>query len=411
MISQIKDSSQTIPQLDEDLEILPFNQVEYLLQHKTLNYQININTQTYDLLKLIDGKKTIGAIQNEYKTTYNIDVSNDFIHTLLYDKLAKYGVVKQNTFQVEKRKKASYLRLSFIFLPSNWVKKITPYLSFLFYKPLFYCLLVTMTAFIATMISLNYTIITNNSSNLLSLNLILYIIAFHFGSIFHELGHATACSKFGARHGGIGFGFYIFFPVLFADVSDAWRLTEKERIIVNLGGLYFEMIIASILLIIYLINGALPYLVIPCVLMLHTIYNLNPLIKYDGYWVLSDATKTPNLHQTAFERLKGVFQKIFLKKGNYNFKKKDLFLVSYAFLSMSFIIFFLMVVIIMNPDSVLKLPLNIYEYLKSTNDIRLGTLSQFFLPCLFWYLLIKLFINMIKKFKVGRIKRFIKFSE
>ncbi|HBH22661.1 MAG TPA: hypothetical protein DDY13_04480 [Cytophagales bacterium] len=395
MISQAKE--QSVPHLDENLEILPFNQVEYLVQHKTLNYQVNINSETYQLLKLIDGKKSISLIKDEYKSKHDIDISMDFIHSLLYNKLARFGIIKQNDFEVEKRKKASYLRLSFIFLPSHWVKKITPLLAFLFNKTLFFTLLFVMTAFITTMIASNYSVISSNSSNLLSLNLLLYIITFHFGSIFHELGHATACSKFGAKLGGIGFGFYIFFPVLFADVSDAWRLPKSQRIIVNLGGLYFEMIIATILLIIYLFNHQTPYLVIPCVLMIHTLYNLNPLIKYDGYWVLSDATDTPNLHEKSFTRLKSLLKRFFLKVKGYKFEKKDLFLVTYGFMSVSFIFFFLAMALIIDPDSVIKLPINLFNYINDNSNITLQGLGQFFLPAIFWILVVKMVIQGIIK--------------
>jgi putative peptide zinc metalloprotease protein len=247
------------------------------------------------------------------------------------------------------------------------------------------------------MIASNYSVISSNSSNLLSLNLLLYIITFHFGSIFHELGHATACSKFGAKLGGIGFGFYIFFPVLFADVSDAWRLPKSQRIIVNLGGLYFEMIIATILLIIYLFNHQTPYLVIPCVLMIHTLYNLNPLIKYDGYWVLSDATDTPNLHEKSFTRLKSLLKRFFLKVKGYKFEKKDLFLVTYGFMSVSFIFFFLAMALIIDPDSVIKLPINLFNYINDNSNITLQGLGQFFLPAIFWILVVKMVIQGIIK--------------
>ena len=55
-------------------------------------------------------------------------------------------------------------------------------------------------------------------------------------SLFHELGHASACKHFGIRHGGIGFGLYLNFPVLYTDVTEVWRLRRADRCIVNLGG-------------------------------------------------------------------------------------------------------------------------------------------------------------------------------
>ena len=65
-----------------------------------------------------------------------------------------------------------------------------------------------------------------------------FVIKF-FSTTLHEIGHATATSFFGASHGGIGGGFYLFSPVYFADVTDIWRLKKWQRIVVNVAGVYF----------------------------------------------------------------------------------------------------------------------------------------------------------------------------
>ena len=52
-------------------------------------------------------------------------------------------------------------------------------------------------------------------------------------SLFHELGHASACKHFGIRHGGIGFGLSLNFPVLYTDVTEVWRLRRADRCIVT----------------------------------------------------------------------------------------------------------------------------------------------------------------------------------
>jgi len=389
-----------IPELDENLEIFPFNKDEYLIQHTKLNYQVNINEQTHQLIKLIDGKKTINDIKYAYQNSSGKVLPPKFIHSILYNNLAKYGIIKQDAFKVETRKRASYLKLSFIFLKKEYVNYFTRYLTFLFNKRLFYPFLFLMSFFITVMIVANYTVILENSANIFSLNLFIYLIAFEFGSMFHELGHAAACRKFGANHGGIGFGFYLFLPVLFADVSDVWKLKPKERIIVNLGGIYFEMIIATILLILYFFNHKIAFLVIPCLLMLNTLYNLNPLIKFDGYWVLSDATNTPNLHKRAIGKLKE-FIRFVVKKENYTFKLKDYFLIIYSVISYSFIFVLLGTILIADPDSVIKLPINLLNYIINVEHFHINDVGKFILPLIFWYLLLKLFISFLKK-KIGK---------
>ena len=50
-------------------------------------------------------------------------------------------------------------------------------------------------------------------------------------SFFHELGHASACKYFGVRHGGVGFGLYLNFPVLYTDVTEVWRQRDRKSVV------------------------------------------------------------------------------------------------------------------------------------------------------------------------------------
>jgi putative peptide zinc metalloprotease protein len=116
------------------------------------------------------------------------------------------------------------------------------------------------------------------------------------GVVVHELGHLTACSRFGARHGGIGLGVYWCMPVLYAEVSGAWMLPRLQRAIVDAGGVYFQCAYLIGLGAAYLASGAAPFVEAMAwthFLMLHT---LNPVLKYDGYWLLTDLAGMPNLH-------------------------------------------------------------------------------------------------------------------
>ncbi|HEY6390346.1 MAG TPA: hypothetical protein VIX89_03645 [Bryobacteraceae bacterium] len=113
--------------------------------------------------------------------------------------------------------------------------------------------------------------------------------------LFHELGHAAACSRFGSRVGGIGFGLYMIWPVLYADVSDSWLLPRRQRAIVDLSGIYFHLLVssASVALAAVTHNGA--FVVISKSIILATIINLNPFLRFDGYWLLTDVTGIPNI--------------------------------------------------------------------------------------------------------------------
>lgn len=122
-------------------------------------------------------------------------------------------------------------------------------------------------------------------------------------SFFHELGHASACKYFGVRHGGIGFGLYLNFPVLYTDVTEVWRLTRTQRCVVNIAGVYFQSYLLIALLLAFLVtkNDILRYLIL--IMNLGFVVTLNPFFKFDGYWIASDLLGVPNLRQRSLELL------------------------------------------------------------------------------------------------------------
>lgn len=134
----------------------------------------------------------------------------------------------------------------------------------------------------------------------LIIGLLLFMLA---SSLFHELGHASACKYFKIRHGGIGFGLYLNIPVLYTDVTEVWRLNRNKRCIVNIAGVYFQIYILFTLLILYLSTGydLVRYMIL--IINLGFIMTLNPFFKFDGYWIASDLLGIPNLRKRSKELL------------------------------------------------------------------------------------------------------------
>ena len=124
-------------------------------------------------------------------------------------------------------------------------------------------------------------------------------------SFFHELGHASACKYFGVRHGGVGFGLYLTFPVLYTDVTEIWKLNRRQRCVVNLAGVYFQSYGLILLLVAFFVTGddILRYLIL--IMNLGFLMTLNPFFKFDGYWIASDLLGVPNVAAT-FHRAVGL---------------------------------------------------------------------------------------------------------
>ena len=120
---------------------------------------------------------------------------------------------------------------------------------------------------------------------------------FFASMMVHELGHASACSRYGARPSEIGFGLYLFYPALYSNVSSAWELKRWQRVIVDVAGAYFQLIVAAGYALAYLATGWEPLCLAVVMILGSCLFSLNPILKFDGYWLVADALGVTNLGQ------------------------------------------------------------------------------------------------------------------
>lgn len=130
-------------------------------------------------------------------------------------------------------------------------------------------------------------------------------IALGAAKVLHELAHALACRRFGGECHEIGLALLIFSPCLYCDVSDSWLLPSKwKRIAIAAAGVYVELTISAIALLLWWRTepGWLNQVLL-CVFLVTNVsavmFNLNPLLRLDGYYILSDWLEIPNLRQKA----------------------------------------------------------------------------------------------------------------
>jgi multidrug resistance efflux pump len=124
--------------------------------------------------------------------------------------------------------------------------------------------------------------------------------------VAHEFAHGLTCKYFGGSVREIGFLLIFFQPAFYCNVSDAWLFPKKSRRLwVTFAGAYFEIFLWALAMLVWrltdphtLINYVA--LVVVATSAVKTIFNLNPLIKLDGYYLLSDFLEVPNLRQRAF---------------------------------------------------------------------------------------------------------------
>lgn len=372
-----------VPLLSKEISFHPINKNEYFIHQTVYDHRIKISSELYHFIQLINGQKDLESIVDEYNLKYNSKITFKFAYEFLYNKLAIYGIIISDGISIKPNQKPNYIKLSFIVISEKTVSKFTKHLHFLF-APRILKVITVVALLLLTFCFYHYNYQIFYTSMPKSQWLFFFVLSF-IDVTFHEFGHASAAHHYGAKHGGIGGGFYLFMPVYFADVTDIWKLLKQQRIVVNFAGMYFELIYVSFLILIGMIFKFPIVIIFGCIILMSSLRNLNPFMRSDGYWILSDALEKPNLMAHGFNKIKEIFT------SKESWKKMDYFLLVYGLISYGFLLFFLYFVLIQNPDSILYFHKNLANFIQNLFNEKaqfsLTELGKLLVPILFFYLL------------------------
>ncbi|MBN2447346.1 MAG: hypothetical protein JXO22_11495 [Phycisphaerae bacterium] len=135
---------------------------------------------------------------------------------------------------------------------------------------------------------------------------------------FHEFGHGYACKHFGGHVPEMGIYLIAGTPCAYVDASSSWGFTRRrDRVVVGLAGVYVESIIAALAVLVWAATGsslanALAYNIVLLAGVMTVLFNANPLMRYDGYFILSDLVGIPNLRGRATQYVLNRLKRIFL---------------------------------------------------------------------------------------------------
>lgn len=144
-------------------------------------------------------------------------------------------------------------------------------------------------------------------------NLMYLWITLAVAKIIHEFGHGLTCKYYGGECHEMGIMFLVFSPCLYCDVTDSWLLRNKwQRMMIGAAGMYIEMIISALALFLWwwTDSGLLHHLcfnVFTVTTVTTVIFNANPLMRFDGYYIFSDWVEIPNLREKASKMLREKF--------------------------------------------------------------------------------------------------------
>ncbi|MDQ3712769.1 MAG: hypothetical protein M3388_11205 [Acidobacteriota bacterium] len=179
-------------------------------------------------------------------------------------------------------------------IPSSVVNRIAKHFSLMFHPVIFGLAFILI--FAGILINIRADTLSNSVSAIQSPgDLWIGYLLFLFSIIAHEFGHAAASAKYGAAPSGIGFTIYLVFPAFYSDVTSSWKLKSRQRAIVGLGGMYFQLLVAAYYTILNSIAAAGFFKVAISMIFINCLLNLNPFFKFDGFWILSDLLGVVNL--------------------------------------------------------------------------------------------------------------------
>ncbi len=260
---------------------------------------IQLTPLLYRVLAAIDGRRTHAEIAELVSDETDRLVSAGDVAALIEGKLLPLGLLRLADGSPPAVKRAApLLGLKFRYVVSDpgVTRKITAPFARLFHPLVVVALLGAFTA-VCAWVLFEKGVASATHQALYEPGMLLTVLAVTIVSAgFHEFGHAAAARYGGATPGAMGTGLYLVWPAFYTDVTDSYRLGRAGRVRTDLGGLYFNAIVAVAMFGVWWLSRWDAILLVIVAQVLEMLRQLAPLVRFDGYHVLADVTGVPDLY-------------------------------------------------------------------------------------------------------------------
>lgn len=265
--------------------------------------QYAIPNKLFERLKTFDGVSTCAEIRQQW-----IDRGEKAQWQKLKRFVSGYCLPKRILVDVDSvelvaespETRASYMAVQIPLLPAWFVDRVAACFAWLFNRSI-----AVPTALTASLI-LGAFLLTDVAAESVNLGVGGFAVVAALvvvGALIHEVGHATAGHRYDCSGIEIGCGWYIYFPVLYTDLSDTWKLPRMQRAVVDIAGLYFQGVFLAVLVTLFMYTGNPVYSHAVMLSGFSIVAALNPFLRLDGYWLLSDLGGIANLRQQSQQLL------------------------------------------------------------------------------------------------------------
>ncbi len=280
--------------------------------------------EEFAILQMLDGQSSLEDIAEQFEAefppqTIRVEELQNFVGMLHRSGLVLSDAIGQGvqlkTRRDERRRKEIIGSMTNIlsfrfrgFDPERILNALYPWVRWFFSRPvtifsLF--LMVSALALVVVQFDVFQSRLPSFQNFFAAQNWLLIAGVLGVTKVIHEFGHGLSCKHFGGECHEMGVMFLVLTPCLYCNVSDSWMLPNRwHRAAIGAAGMYVEVVIASIATFAWWFSepGFLNYLCLNIMFVSSVstiLFNANPLLRYDGYYILSDIMEIPNLRQKA----------------------------------------------------------------------------------------------------------------
>ncbi len=280
--------------------------------------------EEYALLDMLDGQVSLDGLKDQFEAKFpprriTAEELARFVSTLHRSGLVIGDRPGQGPQLFEKRRQriwkqwvawiSNVMALRFRGIdPDRILNRLDPWLGWLF-SPTAMIPAVALAASALLLVLVNFDVFRSKLPEFHQFfaagNWLYLAIALGVTKVIHEFGHGLSCKNYGGECHEMGVMLLVLTPCLYCDVSDSWMLPNKwKRAAIGAAGMYVEVIIASIATWLWWYShpGIFNQLCLDVMFVSSVstiLFNANPLLRYDGYYILSDILEIPNLRQKA----------------------------------------------------------------------------------------------------------------
>lgn len=326
---QVTFADSELPPLRQDLTLLPGPQAAdgsstWTLHDAPANRFYRIGIVEYAILNCWTCK-TPNRIIDKANKQLPFEIDTDHVKQVL-DFLEVHSLVHATSFESKEKLLASFklnkaknikillntlmsIRIP-LFRCDAWLTKMMPYVEPLFSLKVLYAFIIAGIGALLILMRHWDEFIHTFSYFFNVKGLLIMSCTVMFSQALHELGHAFTAKKMGIRVPAMGLSFFLFCPILYTDTNEAWKLkSRKQRIAIGIAGVAVEMALAVLAAYawVFLDDGVLKtaaFMIVSMNTITTLLVNLNPLMRFDGYYLFSDILDVENMQDRSLAMIK-----------------------------------------------------------------------------------------------------------